>query len=244
MNKALILYKREVKSLFISPMTYIMGSIFMGLMGYLFFNVYLIADQIREIPFNAAVMRPLFGNMNTLFIFIVPLFAMKLVTEESKSGVLNLLFLSPMKDWEILFGKWLAGITLILFFVSLTFSFPLILHFSGYANWEASFTGYLGVLLNANCYLMFSFFISSLTRQPILATVVSMIGLLVIVGLSWTAQTTQNPVVAKLFEQLSLSVHFEPFSRGVIKSFDLSYFIFFFTFFWLLTLRSFDSRNW
>lgn len=244
MKAAILVFKRELKSFFQSPLTYVMSAVFMGLMGYLFFNVFLMADQIKNIPFNAAVMRPLFGNMNTLFIFIVPLFSMKLITEDTKNGSINLLFLSPLKDWQILLGKWMAGASIIIFLMALTFIFPIILHFSGYSNWEASITGYFGVFLNANCYLMFSIFIASLTKQPAFATVSSIIGILMFVGLAWTSQTTDNPAVAKLFEQLSLSVHFEPFSRGVIKSYDISYFMLFFLFFWLLSLRSIDSRNW
>lgn len=244
LSATFVLYRKEIGTLFISPVTYIIGGIFTGLMGYLFFNVFVIADQMRDIPFNAAVMRPLFGNMNTLFIFIVPVFAMRLICEEIKTGTIQMLYLSPLKDFEIILGKFLAGMTLISFYLGLTLIFPLILHFSGYANWEATFTGYLGLILNTACYFMFSFFISSLTRNQALAVVASMIGLLFFIGLAWTAQTTQNPIVSTLFEQLSLSVHFEPFSRGVIKSYDFTYYVFFFMFFWLLSLRSLDSRNW
>lgn len=244
MNKAFLIAKKDIKLSFSSPLVFVLAALFIGLLGYLFFNVFIIADQIKDLPLNAAVMRPLFGNMNTLFIFIIPLFSMNLISEEKRQNTINLLFMSPAKDWEIYLGKLISGMVLILFYLSLTMIFPIILFVSGYENWQSSLTGYIGLFVNATSYLVFSFFFSSLTKNTIFAAMSSIFGLLLIIGLAWTSQTTENIAVSELFSYLSLSTHFEPFSRGVIKSVDMIYYLSFIFFFSLLTLKSFESRDW
>ena len=99
-----------------SAMIYILAAIFIGLLGYLFFNIFSMANQMQNLTVESAVMRPMFGNINTLFIFIIPLLAMKLFSEEKKQGTMNLLLLSPLSDQQIIASKVLAGTTLILFF--------------------------------------------------------------------------------------------------------------------------------
>ncbi len=244
MNKVWILFKRDILGELSSPIFYILSSFFIALLGYLFVNLFSIAHSSQDIAIHSFAMRPLFGNMNTLFIFILPLFSMRLITEEKKQGTLNLLYLAPLKDWQILLSKFLTGSVIIAIFLGLTLIFPLILHFSGYDNWASIFTGYLGAFVNALSYLSFSYFIGMITRSTVFAAFMGILGLLSIVALSWTAQTTSNQIVGQLFEYLSISSHFEPFSRGAIKLHDLVYFASFIGIFFIMTLKSMDARNW
>ena len=244
MKKIWILYKREVKSQFTGTMIYILSAVFIGLLSYLFINIFTLANQMQNLTVESAVMRPMFGNINTLFIFIIPLFAMKLLSEEKKYGTMNLLLLSPLSEEQIMASKVLVGMTFVLFFLGLTLIFPGILFLSGYENRAAILTGYGGAILNGMCCMMLSCFVSSLTKNAVLAALMGIFGILFFASLSWTAQTSQNFLISQIFEYLSLSSHYEPFSRGTIKTYDVVYYGSFFTFFWLLSIKSLQSRNW
>ena len=227
-----------------SAMIYVLGAVFIGLLGHLFFNIFTLANKLQNLTVETAVMRPMLGNINTLFIFIVPLLAMRLFSEEKKQGTINLLFLAPLSEQQIIAAKVLVGATLIAFFLVLALIFPIILFCNGYQNVAAIATGFLGAFINGMCYMMLSCFAASLTKNLILAAIMGMFGILFFVSLSWTAETSSNFLVSQLLEYLSLGAHFEAFSRGTIRSYDLVYYGSFFGFFWLLTAQSLDARNW
>ena len=225
-------------------MIYVLAAIFIGLLGYLFFNVFSLANQVQHLTVETAVMRPMFGNINTLLIFIVPLLGMKLFSEEKKQGTMNLLLLSPLSEQQIIASKVLVGAVLILFFFALTLIFPLMLFLSGYQNIAALATSYIGAFLHGMCYMILSCFVSSLTKNSALAAIMGIFGILFFMSLTWTAQTSQNFLISQIFDYLSLASHYEPFSRGTVRSYDLVYYGSFFCLFWLLTVKSLDSRNW
>ena len=244
MNAIFLLYAREIKSRFTSPMIYILAAIFSGMLGYLFFSLFLEANRLQNISIESAVIRPLFGNINALLIFIIPLLSMKSFSEEKRQATINLLFLSPLSDRQIVTAKILSGVVVMVFFLTLTFIFPLILFMSGYQNTASILSGYIGVFLHGICCLVFSQFCSSLTKNTALAGILGIFGLLFFMSFSWTAQTSQNFLVSQIFDYLSLGSHYEPFSRGTIRSYDLVYYMSFFSFFWFLLMASLDSRNW
>ena len=225
-------------------MIYILATIFIALVGYLFFSVFRLASEMQNLTVESMVMRPVFGNINSLFIFIVPLIAMKLFSEEKKQGTMNLLLTSPLSNTQIIFSKVLTGLALILFLLALTLIFPITLVSYGYQNMGALFTSYLGATLNALCYLVLSCFVSSLTKNSILAALLGIFGILFFVILAWTAQTTKNFLIAQIFEYVSLPSHFEAFSRGTVRSYDLVYYMSFIFSFFLLTSKSIAARNW
>ena len=244
MRRVWVLYKREIKAQMSASMIYILAAIFIGLLGYLFFNVFAMANQVQNLTVESPVMQPIFGNINTLFIFIIPLLAAKLFTEEKKQGTMDLLFLSPLSDSQIVLAKVLVGMTIILFFLSLTSIFPIILVISGYQGKMILLTSYGGSFLHAVCCLILCCFISSLTKNFVLSAMLGIFSILFLISLSWTAQTSKNFLISQIFEYMSLAAHYEPFSRGTVRSYDLVYYLSFFAFFWFLTIRSLHSRNW
>ena len=244
MNKVWILFKRELKSQMSSASLYILAAIFIALLGYLFYNIFAVAGRTQGLTVESVVMRPVFGNINALFIFIIPLLAMRSFSEEKRLGTLNLLLLSPVSEQQVVAAKVLVGAALIMFFLSLTLIFPLLLLAHGHQNIMALLSSYMGTFLHAMCCFMLSSFASSLTKNSVLAAMLGIFGLLFFMSLSWTAQTSQNFLVSQIFEYLSLGSHYESFSRGAIRSYDLAYYMSFFGIFWLLTLRSLDARNW
>ena len=244
MRKVWILFRREIISQMSGAMIYILAAVFVGLLGHLFFSIFTVANRMQNLTVEAAVMRPIFGNINTLFIFIIPLLGMKLFSEENKQGTMNLLFLSPLSEQQIVAAKVLVGATLLLFLLGLTLIFPIILCLNGYQNISVLLSSYMGSFLHGMCYMMLSCFISSLTKNIVLAAMLGVFSILFFISLSWTAQTSQNFIVSQIFDYLSLTSHYEPFSRGSMRSYDLVYYGSFFIFFWLLTLKSLNRRNW
>lgn len=244
MSKVFVLLKRDLQSFFTSPLIYILAAVFSGLMGYMFYSVFAMASEAKDVAINTAVMRPIFGNINTLFIFIIPLIGMKLISEEKKNHTLDLLLVSPLKDYQVVLAKLLTGALIITFLLFVTLIFPSILAFSGYSNWSTVVLGYLGAWLNGVSFLMFCLFVSSLTKNNVIAAVSGMFGILLFVSFNWTAQTSNNFIISQIFDYLGISGHFEPFSRGVIVSYDLLYYMSFIFVFWICTLKSLDSRNW
>lgn len=244
MRRVWVLYRREIRAHMSSPMIYILAALFIGFLGYLFFSIFSMANQMQNLTVESPVVQPIFGNINTLFIFITPLLASKLFAEEKKQGTMDLLFLSPLSDTQIVLTKVLVGATVILFFLSLTLIFPLILISSGYRGEMILVTSYGGSFLHSMCYLILCCFISSLTKNLILSAMLGVFSILFFISLSWTAQTSTNFVISQIFEYMSLASHYEPFSRGAVRSYDLAYYFSFFTFFWLLTIKSLHSRNW
>lgn len=245
MKGILVLCHRELKESFTSPLIYILAAMFSGLIGWLFFN-YLVASgsEMTNMSLTNSVLVPIFGNMNFMFVFLAPLITMRLLAEEKKQYTLDLLFQSELRHTQIILGKFLAASIQILFLLSLTLIFPIILAFSGYADWGIVTSSYLGIILSVMCYLAVGLFASSLTENQIVAAVLTFCLLLAIMLLVATANATHNTIVAEIFQYLSTPYHFESFVRGSVRSFNLVYFASFMGFFFYGTHLSLDARNW
>lgn len=245
MRGVFILCQRELKESFSSPLIYILTALFSAIMGWLFFN-YLISSgqELTNLTLTNTVLVPIFGNMNFIFVFLAPLITMRLLAEEKKLYTLDLLFQSELRHWQIIIGKFLASTLQILFMLSFTLIFPIILAFSGYADWGIVGSSYLGIILSVMCYLAVGLFASSLTENQIVAAVLTFCLLLGIMLLVATANATQNTIVAEIFQYMSTPYHFESFVRGSVRSFNLVYFASFMGFFFYGTHLSLDARNW
>lgn len=236
--------KKELGEYFTSPLIYILSALYIFLMGWLFFNYLVNAKQLTTMTMTQTVLRPIFGNMNFILIFLVPLFTMRLIAEERKFGTLNLLLISELSSSQIILGKIIAAFTSICFMLSFTLIFPVILAMSGYSDWGVVSTNYLGILGQVICYLAVGLFASSITENQIVAALLGFCILLGIMLLALTAQAIHNPLLGDLISYFSLALHFEPFTRGSIRSYDIFYFFSFFSFFFFLTVQSLESRRW
>lgn len=244
MKGILILYKKEIKDQFSSPMIYMMAGIFSLIMGFLFFNLVLGARELTEVSTTNSVLRPVYGFVNVMMMFFVPILTMRSFSEEFRDHTADLLFISKLKDYEIYFAKFLSSFTSSLFLVSLTLILPVILSFTGYNDWGIVGTSYLGVILCLLAYTSVGIFCSTLTKNQIVAAILSFSFLMGIWLLLLSANLSTNLIVKQLVAYLTISYHFESFSRGAIRSYDLLYFFSFVTIFSYLGLRSLISRRW
>ena len=236
--------KKEFSDYFGSPLVYILAGLFNAIVGWLFFNYLVDAKNLTLLNLSHSVLIPLFGNINFLFLFLIPLLSMKLFSEEKKFQTLDLLFLSHLSQTQIIFSKFLAGLLISLFILSWTMVFPMILGFSGYNDWGLVLSSYLGLVLSIITYLWVGLFCSSLTENPIISALTTFCFLLGMMLMVLTVNATHIEILNTFFQYLSSPFHYESFSRGSIKSYNLVYICSFSLFFYFLTSKSLESRRW
>jgi ABC-2 type transport system permease protein len=169
--------------------------------------------------------------------------AMRLFAEEKRSGTIELLMTSPIRDMELILGKWFAALALyasilVVSALNLTFLFTY-----GKPDWKPIAVGYLGLLLQGGCLLAIGTFISTLTKNQIIAGVAGFCVSLLLWVLEWTS-AFESTVSSKVMAYLSVVTHFEPFSKGVLDSKDVVFFLSAIFLGLFLTARSMESLRW
>lgn len=243
-NRVMILAKKELKDAFSSPLIYVLSGLFSMMMGWLFFNYLLQSSQMTTTTMTQGVITPIFGNINFIFIFLCPLITMRSFAEEKKQHTLDLLLRSELSEMEIILGKLLSNVCLVLFMLSLTSLFPIILSLSGYSDWGVVGSSYTGIILSIIAYTTVGLFCSSLTDNQIVASLITFCILLGSMLLVISVNATNNYLLALMIQYLTIPFHYEGFTRGVIKSYSLIYFLSYYAFFILLTLKSLQRRKW
>lgn len=253
MRNVWVICRRELGSYFASPIAYLLLAVFAVIFGYFFWTLIAVfivegmemqmRGQMFPMNVNEQIVRPLLGNANVVGLFVVPLISMRLFAEEKRNGTIELLATSPVRDLEVILGKWLAAVilylTLLLFSsVSLAFLFRY-----GNPDWKPLLVGYLGLLLETAGLLAIGTFISSLTKNQIIAGAATFCVCLLLFVIGWVS-SFDNSSWATVCSYLSVSTHMEPFERGVIALKDA---IFYLTVIFLglfFTARSLESLRW
>lgn len=245
--------RKELGTYFVSPIAYLLLSMFGLLFGYFFWTAteffvkYGMEMQMRGQAFpmsvNEQIIRPLLSNVSVIGLFMIPLITMRLFAEEKRSGTIELLVTSPVRDLEIIVGKWLAAVILyssMLLFTALNFAF---LFRYGNPDWKPLAVGYLGLLLQAGALLAIGTFISTTTRNQIIAGAMTFAVCLLLYVFGWVAGF-ESATWARVLAYMSVATHSESFLRGVIDSKDA---VFYLTVIFLglfFTARSLESLRW
>ncbi|HTU46676.1 MAG TPA: ABC transporter permease [Bryobacteraceae bacterium] len=245
--------RRELYAYFVSPIAWVLLTIFAFLSGaftYLISAAFVRASiegqmsgQTFPMNVNEQVIAPLFSNMAVVGLFLIPLISMRLFAEEKRQGTIELLVTSPVHDLEIIMGKWLSAVLMygaLLVVLLADYSF---LFLYGNPDWKPVATGFLGILLQGGCLLAFGTFISTLTRNQIVAGAIGFALALVLWILNWTTSFGNSDTV-QVLNYLSIVSHMDSFSRGVIDTKDLIYYLSMIFFGLFLTARSLESLRW
>jgi ABC-2 type transport system permease protein len=235
MNAALTIAKREIRTYFNSPIAYIVVTVFMLLAGYLFFGSLFIERQ--------AEMRSYFNLMPLLLSFIVPAMAMRLIAEEKGSGSLEMLITMPVRDWQVVLGKFLGGMTLLATLVGLTLFYAVTVMLVGPLDRGPAIGGYVGILLMGGAYMAIGVMASTFTRNQIVAFIIGFaisFALFLFYRLVQFTPETLRPLLA----YLSIESHFEAISRGVIDSRDVVYYLSVMVVSLVIATVSLESRKW
>ena len=235
MRNTLAIAGRELQAYFVSPIAYVVTAAFLLVSGYLFAAILLLSQE--------ATLRYLFANLTTILLFVAPLLTMRLLAEEQRSGTLELLLTSPVQDWEVVLGKWLASLGLFAGILLLTAYYPLILWRYGNPDWGPVLTGYGGVLLLGGTLLALGTLTSALTSNQIVAAVLG-VGLALLAWLiDALSQFTGSPI-SGVFTYISLSTHFYDFLRGIVDSKDVVYCVSVIVVALFLATRVLETRRW
>jgi ABC-2 type transport system permease protein len=201
------------------------------------------SGQTFPMNLNEQVIAPLFSNMAVVGLFLIPLISMRLFAEEKRQGTIELLATSPVHDVEIIIGKWLSAVLMYGALLLVLFADYSFLFFYGNPDWKPVATGFLGILLQGACLLALGTYISSLTKNQIVAGAIGFALALVLWILNWTTQFGNSDTV-QVLNYLSIVSHMESFSRGVIDTKDLIYYLSMIFFGLFLTSRSLESLRW
>ena len=250
----LAVFKKEMRAYFASPIAYAVSAIFLLISGYFFYAILsyfsLISVQASMNPAMAqglnvtdGIFRPLFTNLSVVLLFMMPLITMRLFSEERKQGTLELLLTYPLRDGEILFGKFLAATCICSLMLLVTAIYPLLLGFWSEVELYPILTGYLGLLLLAMAFISLGILFSSLTENQIVAAVLAFGALLLFWMIGWAATLAEGDW-GLVFRHLSIFEHLSSFARGVIEIKDLAYYLGMTSFFLFATLKSLEIRRW
>ena len=216
--------KRELKGYFATPVAYVFMVIFLFFAGYLTFN------KGRFFDDRQADMQVFFSWLPLLFVFMVPATAMRLWSEERRSGSIELLLTLPITVWQAVMGKFVAGWLFLGIVLAMTFPMPLTVAYLGDPDWGVVLTGYIGSFLMAGAYLAIGCFFSALSKNQVVSFILSVVtcAILVSAGLPSTLDYLAALLpkgMLNAIEAMSFQMHFDSMQRGVLEFKDLSYFI-------------------
>jgi ABC-2 type transport system permease protein len=253
MRNAWIICRKELGSYFVSPVAYLLLTMFALIFGFFFWNalgMFIIegmqmqmSGQAFPMNLNEQVIRPLLSNVSVLGLFFIPMITMRLFAEEKRTGTIELLATSPIRDLEIIVGKWLAAVILyccLLFFTALNFAF---LFKYGNPDWRPLLLGYLGLLLQAGALLAIGTFISTLTKNQIIAGAATFGIELLLWVIGWVGEY-ETALWARVLSYFSVLTHFESFARGVLDSKDAIFYVTVIFLGLFFTARSMESLRW
>jgi ABC-2 type transport system permease protein len=227
---------REFKSYLASPTAYVVTGIFLLLAGFLF--------SISPTTYNETSLRGLWGLWGVMgLLLIAAVLTMRLLAEEKKMGTLELLLTAPVRDSEVIAGKFLGSLGILTVMLALTFYYPILLMWFGDPDWGPIVTSYLGLFLLGGASLAVGLFASSLTSNQIVAAVVAG-GILFALWFAGMAADLIPEALGEVISSLSFSSHFSSFMRGVIDTRGIIYYLSITALFLFLAIRSFESSRW
>jgi len=253
MSNIIAIARKELKAYFASPIAYIVIGFWALLYGWFF--VFILNIFVRQsmqmgqfgmgpqsVNVNQQMIRPLLQNVTILVLFLMPMVTMRTYAEEKRSGTIELLLTSPVTDFQIIIGKFLGAMALYGVMLAVTLIHIAILFKYGQPEWKPIATMYLGLLLLGGSFISLGLFISSLTKNQIVAGAVTFALSLMLWIITWL--NFGNSASDKVLGYLSIIDHLDDFSKGVIDTTHVIYYLSFITFGLFLTAKSVDSERW
>jgi gliding motility-associated transport system permease protein len=242
---------KELRSYFASPIAYIIIGFFalpFGVFFYLYLEAFLrqtmqMAQFGGNMNVNQQVIRLVLQNASVIILFVMPMITMRTYAEEKRSGTIELLLTSPVTDFQIIVGKFLGALGLYTAMLLVTLLYVAILFVYGHPEWRPLIAAYLGLLLMGGAFLSLGLFISSTTDNQIVAGIISFVVFLLLWIVGWFADSA-GPTVGPITSYLSITEHFDDFSKGVIDTKHVLYYLSLITFGLFLTAKSVDSERW
>lgn len=236
MDRVRVLARRELSAFFFSPIAYVVAAVFLAVSGIFFSEIFR--------PGSEAQMRDLFDRQAFILVFILPMLTMRLLAEEFRMGTIESLMTAPVKDWQVIVGKF-AG-TWLFFLVMLipTLLYALMVWWFGSADVYPILTGYLGLILLGALYISVGTLTSALTRNQVVAGVLAFLILSIFTFLLWGITYKLTGIWRTVLQSVNVYERFGDFSRGLM---DLRHIVFFMTAtagVLYIAVKLLESRRW
>ncbi len=237
MRNALTIAGKELRSYVASPLAYVVALLLLGVSGYVFTILILASPRAQTEHLGGVI-----GFMVSMMLLLVPLLTMGLLSQEKSSGTIELLMTRPVRDWEIVMGKYLGALGLVLPIFIITLQFPLIIELGGDLDWGMVLANYIGLVLAVMAFLAVGLFASSLTSNQIVAAVLgfSFLVLFWFIGIASYAVTAR---LGDVFKHLSILENLLDFSKGIIDTKSIVYFVTLIAYALFATVRSLENRR-
>ncbi len=248
--------KKDLKTYFTSPIAFILIGGFSFVMGFMFFSILriYIAQSAQFGAFGGggkgpnltdSLIRPLFGNMNVIFLFLVPFITMRLIAEERKNNTIELLLTAPVTIGQMVLGKFFSALGFMLVLIAVTAPYPLALAITASPDWAVLGLAYLGTICMVSVYLSVGILCSAFTENQIVAGFLTFAIMLFLWVIKWMSYSNgAGGIMTDVFSYLSIVDHFEDFSKGVFNTKDL---VFYFSATGLalfFTYKHLESHTW
>ena len=216
MRQAAHIFRKEFSSYFISPIAYIVISIFLLVTGWFFFATFFL--------FNQASLRTFYALLPVIFAFVIPAITMRLISEELNVGSDEILLTMPVTTRDVILGKFFASVGMICAMLIPTLAYPLTVSFMGELDWGPVVGGYIGAVLLGAAFSAIGLFASALTRNQIIAFI---IGLAICFALTLIDKLLYflPQSLLGVFAYLGADFHFQNIAKGIIDSRDILYFV-------------------
>jgi ABC-2 type transport system permease protein len=259
-RNSLAIAKKELNIYFATPIAYVMFTLFVVIGSYFFLRLLGAYEQaslaymrfnspemMNRLNFQDAIFRNLFGNLGVILIFIIPFLTMRLVAEEKKQKTIELLYTTPVTPGEIVWGKYLAAIAILVCTLALTLTYPVLVQLvakdQNGVEWRSVLLGYFGLFMMGAAYMAIGLFISSLTESQVVAALITFVVLLMTWIIGWTAGEAEGWVREVVVYLASVS-HLDSFSKGTVELKDIVYFLSLITIGLFATHRAIEAHRW
>jgi len=238
MNATFAIMRKELNTYFTSPVAYAVTAAFLLMTGILF--AILLTAPPGQAPASLDIV---LNNVTVILLLAAPALTMRLLAEEKRSGTIELLLTAPVRDVEVVLGKYLASVVLYLLMLALTLPYVVILQHYGPADMGPIIAGYVGAILFGAAFLAVGLLASSLTQNQIVAVLVA-IALLLALWLAQAFSTIARPPVSSIFDWISVINHYYDFTRGIIDTRNIIYYLSVVIVALFLTTQVIESRSW
>lgn len=254
MSAVWLLYKKDIQAFFRRPLFYMIA----GLCCLLWSPVYIYAfgsylsqavtqmgAQVGEVvTYHDRVVAEFTILVNFLMLLFSSSISMKLITEEKKSHTMTLLFVSPLRSWQIVLAKYCAGMTVAVALIGVSFLYPVTTAFLGKIYWAGLFTSYLGLILLASVYIAIGLFMSTLTSSLVMAFIMALIANLSLLFLGLGSEISSSAWLGAVFDYMNFETISKDFSTGIIRSTSIVFLLSIAGFFLYISERALEASRW
>lgn len=230
------LFRREISAYFLSPIAYIVIAVFLIYTGF-FFSTSLIEN--KEVTLSYSVM-----YIQFILPFLIPVITMRLFSEETKSGTIETLMTAPVTDFEVVIGKFLAAFGLYCVMIFSTLIYVVFLAMVGKPDYGSIVTSYIGLILMGSVYISVGLLTSAVTRNQIVAAVIGIVGLMFLLVIGFVHYIAGEGFWSECVKYIGTYDHWETFTKGLVDSRDIIYYITLTILMLFITIRVVESRKW